>query len=512
MEQSPPKEAKCLAVLGTGSDVGKSIVVTALCRIFSDLGICTAPFKAQNMSNNSFVTAVGGEIGRAQAVQAEAARAVMHVDMNPVLLKPSTDTGAQVVLLGRPLASMEASDYYSDNNTLFQEATAALKRLCSQYELVIMEGAGSCAEVNLRARDFVNFEMAHASDAPVILTADIDRGGVFAQVVGTLEIIPPRDKERVQGILINRFRGDLSLFKDGVSYLEEKTGLPVLGVIPYFYHIDIDSEDGMPLDTMLDPAGALCESTANIAVIRLPHISNFTDFNALIREPDVTLHYLSKLRDLSGYDAVILPGSKNVRFDLAWLRKAGFEGELLRFAGRDKTVVGICGGYQLLGKRIDDPFGVEGRPGSEEGLGLLDVSTVFRTEKTLCRVRGKLAKGETPVSGYEIHMGVSSLGPEATPLLNITKKNDTRCEDTDGALNPSGNIWGTYLHGVFDDLHFRRLFLKAARPDLGWDGPLRQSHARDMQYDLLARHFKAHLNLPRLFEIMGLSFPGPLYS
>lgn len=506
---APSSPARCLAVLGTGSDVGKSIVVTALCRIFSDMGIRVAPFKAQNMSNNSFVTAVGGEIGRAQAVQAEAARAEMHVDMNPVLLKPCTDTGAQVVLLGRPLGTMEARAYYANNRPLLEASTAALERLRAQYEMVVMEGAGSCAEVNLRERDFVNFEMAHASDAPVILTADIDRGGVFAQVIGTLAVIPPRDKARIRGILINRFRGDLSLFSDGVTYLEKQTGLPVLGVIPHFYHIDIDSEDGMPLETVIDPAGPLDSARINIAVIRLPHISNFTDFNPLIREPKVTLHYLSKPRDLLGYDALILPGSKNVRFDLEWMRKVGFDREVLRFSALGKPTVGICGGYQLLGGRIDDPLGVEGRPGSEDGLGLLDIATVFHKEKKLRRVSGVLLADETPVFGYEIHMGVSVLGSDATPLLRLENNGDPAGDadngEADGASNADGTVWGTYLHGVFDDAAFRHWFLKSIRPREDWGGEASEDRAlrhRDGQYDLLARHFTEHLDLDGLFNMM----------
>ena len=507
MNKPMPAAAKCLAILGTGSDVGKSIAVTALCRIFCNCGIRTAPYKAQNMSNNSYVTVEGGEIGRAQAVQAEAARATMHVDMNPVLLKPCTDTGSQVVLLGKALKSMEASEYFSDRTPLFQASVQALNRLRSQYELIVIEGAGSCAEVNLRKRDFVNFETAHAADAPVILIADIDRGGVFAQVVGTLEIIPPKDRARVKGILINRFRGDLSLFEDGVTYLEERTGLPVLGVIPHYYHIDIDSEDGMPLDTLLDPAVTPDPRTIRIAVIRLPHISNFTDFNALIREPSVTLHYLSKPRDLSAYDALILPGTKNVCFDLEWMRKVGWESEVVRFHQSGRPVTGICGGYQLLGKRLHDPLGVEGPPGSSDALGFLDVETEFQSTKIVTRTMGRLIGTEMPVSGYEIHMGVSMLGPEATPFARITKKNDIVCDnETDGATDARGQVFGTYLHGIFDNAPFRRRFLQGLRSDVDLDAAT-DAHIRDAQYDLLAEHFAAHMNLDKIFEILGIERP-----
>ena len=281
---------KALSVLGTGSDVGKSIVVTALCRIFANWEIRVAPYKAQNMSNNSYVTIKGGEMGRAQVVQAQAARLEPVVDMNPVLLKPSSDTGAQVVVLGKPVGNSLAKDYFMDTSALFGAARKSLDRLMKQYDLVVMEGAGSCAEVNLRPRDFVNFRMAHAADAPVILVADIDKGGVFAQIIGTLACLTEEDRKRVKGFIINRFRGDASLFDEGIAYIENRTGLPVLGLIPYFHHIVIDSEDGMPLDTVVDPPSGPLPGRINVAVLRLPHISNFTDFNPLIREVAVSLH------------------------------------------------------------------------------------------------------------------------------------------------------------------------------------------------------------------------------
>lgn len=308
--------ARCVAVLGTGSDTGKSITVAAFCRIFSDLGIRVAPFKAQNMSNNSHVTPEAGEMGRAQIVQAEAARIVPHVDMNPVLLKPSTDTGAQVVLQGKPIANREAKEYFADTDYLFGKALESLQRLRAANALIIMEGAGSCAEVNLRPKDFVNFRMAHAADAPVILVADIDRGGVFAQIIGTLELIPEEDRQRVAGIIINRFRGDPDLFKTGLEFIEDRTGLPVLGLIPHFRHIQIDSEDGVPLDAVIDPPAGPEPGKINIGVIRLPHISNFTDFNPFDRDAVVNLHYLARPRSLEGYDAIFLPGTKNGRFDM----------------------------------------------------------------------------------------------------------------------------------------------------------------------------------------------------
>ncbi|MEJ2111131.1 MAG: cobyric acid synthase, partial [Acidobacteriota bacterium] len=331
MSSHPPKAARCLSILGTGSDVGKSVVVAALCRIFANRGIRVAPYKAQNMSNNSYVTLSGGEVGRAQVVQAEAARVPVHVDMNPVLLKPSSDTGSQVVVHGKPMGNAEASAYFSNTDFLFGKARESLQRLRSEYEFIVMEGAGSCAEVNLRSRDFVNFRMAHAAEAPVILVADIDRGGVFAQIIGSLDVIPPEDRSRVHGFIINRFRGDPELFRDGIEYIEKRTGIPVLGLIHFYRHIEIDSEDGMPLDVVIDPPVAPQPDRINIAVVRLPHISNFTDFAPLARVPGVSLHYLSKPRQLAGYEVLFLPGSKNVRADLEWMRKVGWDEALRQY-------------------------------------------------------------------------------------------------------------------------------------------------------------------------------------
>ena len=320
--------ASCLAIFGTGSDVGKSIVVTALCRIFADLGLRTTPFKAQNMSNNSFVTLEGGEMGRSQVAQAEAARIPPHVDMNPVLLKPSSDVGSQVIVHGLSIGNRQARDYWGDTQALCAKAGESLTRLRDAYDLVILEGAGSCGEVNLRDRDFVNFRMAHTADASVILVADIDRGGVFAQIIGTMEVIPEEDRKRVAGFIINRFRGDPGLFEDGIHYIEQRTGLPVFGVIPYNQDLRIDAEDSLALDAMIDPAESPDPDRISVAVLLLPRISNFTDFAPLERDPGIQVHYLVRPRDLNGYDLVLLPGTKNVRRDLDWLRERNCEERL----------------------------------------------------------------------------------------------------------------------------------------------------------------------------------------
>ncbi|MBN2644789.1 MAG: cobyric acid synthase [Desulfuromonadaceae bacterium] len=500
-------QSKSLCLLGTGSDVGKSVVVTALCRIFKNRGFRVAPYKAQNMSNNSYVTLNGGEMGRAQVVQAEACGLEPHTDMNPVLLKPNTDTGSQVVLQGKATGNAQAADYFRDTSRLFEQARQSLDRLREQYELVVIEGAGSCAEVNLRSRDFVNFETAHAAAAPVILVADIDRGGVFAQIIGTLEVIPERDRQRVAGFIINKFRGDATLFDDGIRYLEQKTGLPMLGLIPYYRHIEIDPEDGLPLETVIDPPSRPLAGKINIAALRLPHISNFTDFNPLIRNPAVTFHYLSKPRPLDGYDALILPGSKNVRFDLQWLRDAGWETPLLEFAAAGGRILGVCGGYQMLGRHIHDPHGTEGPAGSSRGFGLLDSETTLEQDKVLSRSQGTLADG-TAIDGYEIHLGQTRLGAQARPLVQLTQRNGISVSDSDGAVNDKGTVWGTYFHGLFDFPHFRNHYLSWLDAGYVTEEIELAAEFKQTQYGLLAEHFEQHLDMERLGQILGMDLSG----
>lgn len=500
--------ALCVAVLGTGSDTGKSITVAALCRIFRDRGVRVAPFKAQNMSNNSYVTPEGGEMGRAQIVQAEAARIAPHVDMNPVLLKPSTDTGAQVVLHGKPMANKEAKEYFADTDYLFGKALESLQRLRASHSLIIMEGAGSCAEVNLRPKDFVNFRIAHAAAAPVVLVADIDRGGVFAQIIGTLELIPEEDRRRVAGIIINRFRGDPDLFKTGIEFIEARTGLPVLGLIPYFRHIQIDAEDGVPLDALIDPPAGPEPGKINIGVIRLPHISNFTDFNPFDRDAAVNLHYLARPRGLEGYDAIFLPGTKNGRFDMEWLNRTGWTGILATFIRDGGALGGICGGYQMLGNVIYDPYGVEGAPGETRCLGFLDVNTTLHREKILSRSLGVWEQNGEDVEGYEIHMGVTQRGPGVPPVIRMLSQNGEPVDGFDGAVSADGRIWGVYFHGLFDMPGFRHAFLRGMRAGYrpgesdGDAGPI--SAFKNRQYDLLAEHFRTHLDMGKLLKMLSL--------
>ncbi|MEE9367611.1 MAG: cobyric acid synthase [Pontiella sp.] len=493
------KQSKALCLLGTGSDVGKSVVVAALCRIFKNQGFNVAPYKAQNMSNNSYVTLDGGEMGRAQVVQAEACKLDPHTDMNPVLLKPNTDLGSQVVLQGHAIGNVQAAEYFKDTQYLFGKANESLTRLKEKHELILIEGAGSCAEVNLRSRDFVNFETAHAADAPVIIIADIDRGGVFAQIVGSLEVIPERDRKRVAGFIINKFRGDAALFDDGIKYLEEKTGLPVLGLIPYYRHIEIDPEDGMPLETVIDPPTRPLPGKINIAALRLPHISNFTDFNPLIRNEHVSFHYLSKPRSLDGYDALLIPGTKNVRFDLQWLKDTGWGNPIGVFTGQ---MLGVCGGYQVLGKYVHDPHGIEGNPGSAAGFGLLDIETTLEKEKVLSRSQGRLADG-TFIDGYEIHMGRTVLGKNTTPMVSVISRNQETVKDFDGAVSADRRIEGSYFHGLFDFPDFRNRYLKKLNPDYPAEDAQAGGEFKQTQYDLLAEHFEQHLDMEKLRRIIG---------
>jgi len=502
------EKSKCLSVLGTGSDVGKSIVVTALCRIFSDMGFEVAPYKAQNMSNNSYITKEGLEIGRAQVVQAQAARVEPLADMNPVLLKPSSDTGAQVVLRGKAIGNCLAKDYFANTDFLAGKALESLNRLREDYKLIVMEGAGSCAEINLLERDYVNFRMAREAGAPVILVADIDRGGVFAQIIGTLNILPPEYASMVKGIIVNRFRGDASLFDDGIKYIEQKTGLPVLGVIPHFYHIEIDAEDGMPIETLIDPAFGPVGDKVNIACLRLPHISNFTDFNPLIRHKRVNFHYLSKPRELHGYDLLILPGSKNTRFDIKWLSEAGWLEKIRRFDGEKGRILGVCGGYQMMGLSIEDPEGIEGDPGATPGLGMLNVRTVLHNEKLTTCTTGKWPDlDHATVTGYEIHMGRTSPCGSGRPVLHLESSNGLPIDEPDGWQCDGGRLMGVYLHGLFDEPRLRQRFLDKLCPNLGLseddDYQISLGQFRDRQYNLLAEHFRTHLNMGRLMEILG---------
>ena len=486
--------ASVLMVQGTTSHAGKSVLTAALCRIFARQGVRVAPFKAQNMALNSYVTAEGGEIGRAQAYQAAAAGIEPHVDMNPVLLKPNSETGCQVVVLGHPVGHKSVREYHDYQALAWPVVTGALDRLRRDYELVIIEGAGSPAEVNLRDRDIVNMRVARYADCPVLLVADIDRGGVFASLIGTTMLVTPEERGLIRGFVINKFRGDASLLDDGLDFLQKETGIPTLGVIPYMRGWRGDEEDSLGVE---DRRQECKDADLAVAVVRLPYISNFTDFDALADEDDTAVRYAVRPDELRGADAIILPGAKSVIHDLEWLRHTGIAQSILNAAEAGTPIVGICGGYQMLGRRITDPDGVESSCPEIEGLGLLDVETVFRGEKRTVRVAGRLtgaALGDAgiEVEGYEIHMGQTSLGPNAKPCVELESADEAAWMD--GAAGSDGQICGTYIHGIFDRPEFRRGWLNRLRSRKGLP-PISRLVTSVSDIDRLADHFRSHLDM-----------------
>lgn len=428
-----------LMVQGTTSDAGKSTLVTALCRWVVRQGVPVVPFKPQNMALNSAVTAEGGEIGRAQAVQAQAANLAPHTDMNPVLLKPNSDTGSQVIIHGRAVTSMNAVAYHDYKAIAMQAVLASHARLSAAYPVVMVEGAGSPAEINLRANDIANMGFAEAVDCPVLLIADINRGGVFAHLVGTLELLSPSEQARVKGFIINRFRGDIALLQPGLDWLEARTGKPVVGVLPYVMDLHLEAEDGID-QRQIDKAAQVLK----VVVPVLPRISNHTDFDPLRLHPQVDLQFVGPGQAIPAADLIILPGSKSVRSDLAYLRANGWDAAIARHLRYGGKVLGICGGLQMLGEQVHDPLGLEGPEGSSDGLGLLAFSTTLEAEKQLRNVRGRLVLEEAPVSGYEIHAGVTRGAALAQPAVRL---DDGR---SDGACSDDGQILGTYLHGLFE--------------------------------------------------------------
>jgi adenosylcobyric acid synthase len=493
-------------IQGTGSFVGKSIIVAGLCRILKQDGFRVAPFKAQNMALNSFITREGGEMGRAQVVQAEAAGLAPHVDMNPILLKPYTDTGAQVIIQGRVFGNMPADVYHRFKKKALRAVMESYQRLSRQYQVIVIEGAGSPAEINLREGDIANMGMAEAADAPVLLLGDIDKGGVFASLVGTLELLNPPERDRVKGFIINKFRGDLRLLSPGLDFLEEKTGIRVLGVIPFLKDFHLPEEDGVVLENF--PAQGFRE--IDIAVIYLPHISNFTDFDALRHEPGVRLRYVQPGQRIGETDAVILPGSKNTIEDLVFLKKAGYDREIWELWRSGKKVIGICGGFQMLGKRIRDPLGVETTVGQAEGLGLLDVETILQKEKMTYQVKAVAFQDSSgSLSGYEIHMGDTTRGPSNPPAFKIIERLGHKVAIEDGAISTDGRVWGTYIHGLFDNDGFRRSFVDSLRKikDLL---PVREKAEFDYRtfkeeaYDRLAAVLRETLDIRKIYQISGL--------
>ncbi|VUZ84292.1 Cobyric acid synthase [Candidatus Methylomirabilis lanthanidiphila] len=511
--------APSLMVQGTSSSVGKSVLVTALCRIFASAGYRVAPFKSQNMALNSAVTVDGGEIGRAQAVQAEAAGVEPTVDMNPILLKPEEDARCQVVVRGRPVGSFHFSEYNRMKPDLLPVIRESLELLRGAYDLVLIEGAGSPAEVNLKADEIVNMRVARLAESPVLLVGDIDRGGVFAALVGTLELLEPTERAAVQGLVINKFRGDPALLTTGLEFLMRRTGVPVLGVLPYCSDLQVPAEDSMSLDGGCWQGRG--EGWLDIVVIRLPRIANFDDFEPLAQERGVRLRFIRHAHELNGADAIILPGTKSTVTDLEFLQQNGLARLICARAASGTPVLGICGGYQMLGQEIRDPKGVESDRMRVPGLGLLPVVTEFSPLKTTQRVSARVTArvglfatvAGSMVQGYEIHMGQSRIievpSPCSEPLegpFTITERQGVATEERDGAMDQTGNIVGTYLHGLFRNGPVRRTFLtyladrKGVAPDPGWG----TCSSVEATYDGLARLVASHLDMARIAKLVNL--------
>ncbi len=482
-------KVKTLMVQGTTSDAGKSALVTALCRYFYRQGVKVAPFKPQNMALNSAVTATGGEIGRAQAVQAIAAGLKPHVDMNPILLKPNSDKTAQVIVHGKALNHQNAKAYHAYKKTAMKAVLDSYYRLCNHYQTIIVEGAGSPAEINLREGDIANMGFAEAVDCPVILIADIEKGGVFAHLVGTLELLSPSERQRVVGFVINRFRGDITLLESGLKWLEQKTNKPVLAVLPYLPDFHLESEDSLSLKNSINRS----KDALKIIVPRLPKMSNHTDFDPLLFHPNVDLKFVKNSADVNEVDLIILPGTKSVRDDLTWIKNTGWETVINRHLRYRGKVIGICGGYQMLGVFIHDPDGLEGAVGTTQGLGLLDLETTLKPQKILRQVTAQLIMDKVTISGYEIHLGCTT-GKSLQRPLTISK------DKKEGAISKDNLVAGTYLHGLFD-------LPCASNSLLKWAG-MRQENAinyatiRDKNINLITDTLEQYFDFSRLNDAL----------
>jgi adenosylcobyric acid synthase len=507
--------ARTLMVQGTASSVGKSLIVTAFCRILRNCGMSVAPFKAQNMALNSFVTPDGFEIGRAQAVQAEAAGIPPAVEMNPILLKPEPGMRSQVVVMGRPVASMSFRDYHAMRPELVRVIHDALARLRAAHDFVVIEGAGSPAEINLRSQDLVNMHVAREADAPVVLAGDIDRGGVFAQFVGTLDLLEPADRGRVAAFLINKFRGDATLLGPGIEYLEERFGIPMLGVAPFIADLKIADEDSVALENRRGRRAA--NGDLDIAVIQLPHISNYDDFLPLEHERGVCVRFVRRGDEIGAPDLLIIPGTKSTVADLAWMRASGLADAVVARARRREPVIGICGGCQMLGRRIDDPYGVESAVESTPALGLLPIATRFAREKRTAQVRARaiapsVFTGMSPedigeISGYEIHMGGIERDAGAAPCFEILRRNSAAVNAADGAIaGRADTVAGTMIHGIFDNDRLRARMLAWLGSRRGDAAPAFASpFSRDAEYDRLASVVRENINWPLFERIAGLA-------
>lgn len=489
------QQLKPIMFVGTCSDAGKSVINAAFCRIFKQDGYAPAPFKAQNMSLNSYVTAEGGEMGRAQVVQAEACGIAPHTDMNPVLLKPTHDLSSQVILHGKPIGNMSAREYFRDEigkEGLFNEVTAAFQRLQTHYNPIVLEGAGSISELNLRDRDITNMRMAIAAEASTYLIADIDRGGVFGSVYGTLALLRPEEKERIKGILINKFRGDISLFEEGRRLIHELTGIPVVGIIPYFRDIQIEEEDSVALEMKTN---TFKEGKINVAIVLLKRMSNFTDFDVLETDPRFNPYYTQKIEEVDKADIVILPGSKNTLADLQYIRANGMAEAIVRAYKNGKKVIGICGGYQMLGLRLEDPEGLEGDIPTIPGLGLLPLTTTLEKEKITIQRRFRfLPSQENDCTGYEIHAGRTKLTEDAAarPLVRLMNGQE------EGYLLDE-RCWGTYMHGILDNTVVLDYLARGFRHNEE-AAPFDYNAFKNEQYDKLAALVRQNVDMDSIYN------------
>jgi len=495
-------KAKTIQICGTGSGVGKSIIVAGLCRMFLQDGFRVAPFKAQNMALNSAVTPDNLEIGRAQAMQAAACRIEPTVDINPILLKPTSETGAQVIVQGKPLKNMNVQEYTKYKSQAWKIVKESLQRLISQYDLVVIEGAGSPAEINLKNHDLVNMKIARINNSPVILVGDIDRGGVFAWLIGTLHLLKESEKYLIKGFIINKFRGDKKLLDKGLKFLETQTQKKVVGVIPYFKDIVLPEEDSLFFDIKKETNQ---HKEINIAIIKLPHISNFTDFIYLEQEKEISIEYTLDPNKIKNADCIIIPGTKNTISDLKFLSETGLAETIRKKAESGTYIIGICGGYQMLGKRLVDTQKVESTKSVCQGLSLLNVETYFTSEKKTFQVEGTDLKTGLHINGYEIHHGLTKRFADSKPVFLIKKRGSNKVHIEDGTQNHSGKIWGTYIHGLFDNLEFRKGLINQIRKEKGLK-PIEEQETvfvQDKEYDKLADLLRLNLNTKILYHILN---------
>ncbi|MFF2498653.1 cobyric acid synthase [Peribacillus sp. NPDC058075] len=499
-------KARSIMIQGTSSDVGKSLICTAFCRVFSNKGLRVVPFKSQNMALNSYVTLDGGEIGRAQGVQAEAARITATTDMNPILLKPKQDMVSEVIVHGKHFLDMNAKSYRSQ---FVQEAMPIIRKsvekLQEDYDIIVLEGAGSPAEINLKDRDIANMRMAKLTDAAVILVADIDRGGVFASIIGTLALLDQDERDSVKGIIINKFRGMRELLDDGIEWLEKETGIPVLGVLPYL-DVNIEAEDSLALSSLRFKKPKKAEFPIDVAVLRFPRISNFTDVDPFFDEPGVGVRLVSTVHELGNPDLLILPGTKNTMEDLEWLKRMGLDRAIDELRKRGTMIFGICGGFQMLGTKLFDPDAVEGDGVNAEGLSLLPVETIFQAEKKTVQMEGVLSagivEGQMNLNGFEIHLGRTTLKSQARPFLLLKDGRE------DGAISNDSKVMGTYLHGIFHNRLFTRLLVNQIRRNKGLEevkeNVQSDSERREEAYNLLASHLEENIDMDTIYQWLQL--------